>query len=246
MIDPTFTIIVFILIGIMAFLYASVGHGGASGYLAILAIFSFSPAVMKPSALILNVFVAIISFYQYYKSGYFKWKLFWPFALGSIPASYLGSTIPLSDTIYKKVLGVALLFAIIRLIFSIKESGELTKNPNPLISMSIGIFIGLLSGMIGIGGGIILSPVILLFHWGNMKETAAVSALFIFVNSMAGLAGLFGKPLTLTPEIYGWIAISIISGAAGAYFGTQKFNPVLLKRVLALVLCIAGVKLIFT
>lgn len=246
MTDFNLSILIFLLIGSMAFLYASVGHGGASGYLAILAIFSFSPAVMKPSALILNVFVSIISFYQYYKSGNFRWQLFWPFALGSIPASFIGASIPVSDVMYKKILGVALLIAIVRLVIHVKESSEPSKNPNPLISLAIGSGIGLVSGMIGIGGGIILSPVILLLHWANMKETAAVSALFIFVNSIAGLAGLLAKPLTLGPEIYGWIAIAVVSGAAGAYFGAQKFNPIHLKRVLALVLCIASVKLIFT
>jgi uncharacterized membrane protein YfcA len=230
----------------MAFLYSSVGHGGASGYLAILAIFSFSPAIMKPSALILNVCVSLLSFYYYQKSGVFKWHLFWPFALGSIPASYIGATVPLSDLMYKKILGLALLLAIFRMVWVVDNSKKQHTEPNVFISILIGGGIGLLSGMIGIGGGIILSPIILLFHWANMKETAAISALFIFVNSIAGLTGLFGKSVELSIEIYLWVGIAIISGTAGAYYGAQKFNSLFLRRILAFVLGIAAIKLIFT
>jgi uncharacterized membrane protein YfcA len=232
-----------VLLGIMAFLYASVGHGGASGYLAVLALFSVAPAVMKQSALLLNLGVSLMSFIAFYQQGYFKWRLFWPFALGSIPAAFLGARIPLSDSSYKQILGVCLLIAVLRMLVSLRES---SAKPLPLwAGLTAGSLIGLLSGMIGIGGGIILSPVLLLFRWANLKEAAAVSALFIFVNSIAGLAGLkTWIPLDNTSLIY-WLAASLIGGFLGARWGAGVASNSKVKWVLALVLIIASVKLWF-
>ncbi|WP_395784856.1 sulfite exporter TauE/SafE family protein [Aquirufa sp.] len=232
-----------VLLGIMAFLYASVGHGGASGYLAVLALFSVAPAVMKQSALLLNLGVSLMSFIAFYQQGYFKWRLFWPFALGSIPAAFLGARIPLSDSSYKQILGVCLLIAVLRMLVSLRES---SAKPLPLwAGLTAGSLIGLLSGMIGIGGGIILSPVLLLFRWANLKEAAAVSALFIFVNSIAGLAGLkTWIPLDDTSLIY-WLAASLIGGFLGARWGAGVASNSKVKWVLALVLIIASVKLWF-
>jgi uncharacterized membrane protein YfcA len=232
-----------VLLGAMAFLYASVGHGGASGYLAVLALFSVAPAVMKQSALLLNLGVSLMSFIAFYQQGYFKWRLFWPFALGSIPAAFLGARIPLSDSSYKQILGVCLLIAVLRMLVSLRES---SAKPLPLwAGLTAGSLIGLLSGMIGIGGGIILSPVLLLFRWANLKEAAAVSALFIFVNSIAGLAGLkTWIPLDNTSLIY-WLAASLIGGFLGARWGAGVASNSKVKWVLALVLIIASVKLWF-
>jgi uncharacterized membrane protein YfcA len=232
-----------VLLGTMAFLYASVGHGGASGYLAVLALFSVAPAVMKQSALLLNLGVSLMSFIAFYQQGYFKWRLFWPFALGSIPAAFLGARIPLSDSSYKQILGVFLLIAVLRMLVSLRES---SAKPLPLwAGLTAGSLIGLLSGMIGIGGGIILSPVLLLFRWANLKEAAAVSALFIFVNSIAGLAGLkTWIPLDNTSLIY-WLAASLIGGFLGARWGAGVASNSKVKWVLALVLIIASVKLWF-
>lgn len=232
-----------VLLGTMAFLYASVGHGGASGYLAVLALFSVAPAVMKQSALLLNLGVSLMSFIAFYQQGYFKWRLFWPFALGSIPAAFLGARIPLSDSSYKQILGVCLLIAVLRMLVSLRES---SAKPLPLwAGLTAGSLIGLLSGMIGIGGGIILSPVLLLFRWANLKEAAAVSALFIFVNSIAGLAGLkTWIPLDDTSLIY-WLAASLIGGFLGARWGAGVASNSKVKWVLALVLIIASVKLWF-
>jgi uncharacterized membrane protein YfcA len=232
-----------VLLGTMAFLYASVGHGGASGYLAVLALFSVAPAVMKQSALLLNLGVSLMSFIAFYQQGFFKWRLFWPFALGSIPAAFLGARIPLSDSSYKQILGVCLLIAVLRMLVSLRES---SAKPLPLwAGLTAGSLIGLLSGMIGIGGGIILSPVLLLFRWANLKEAAAVSALFIFVNSIAGLAGLTAWiPLDNTSLIY-WLAASLIGGFLGARWGAGVASNSKVKWVLALVLIIASVKLWF-
>lgn len=233
------------LLFIVAFLYASVGHGGASGYLALMALFNFNPSIMKSSSLVLNIFVSFISFYQYYRGGNFKWKLFWPFVIASIPASFIGAYITLDAVAYKKILGILLVFPILRLLGIIgKESNKDTKEPGLVLALIIGASIGLFSGMIGIGGGILLSPVILLMHWGNMKQTAAISALFIFVNSISGLFGLLSNGTTIDPQVYSWVLVAIAGGLAGAYLGRKKLSNKVLKGMLAIVLVIASIKLL--
>ena len=233
------------LIAIVAFLYASVGHGGASGYLALMVLFGTQPTLMKSSALMLNLFVSMTSFIQFYRSGYFRWKLFYPFAITSVPLSFIGARLPITDSLYKQLLAVALIIAIGRMLFQPSESEE--DKPASLIgSLLIGAVIGLLSGMLGIGGGIILSPVILLFRWAKMKETAAISALFIFVNSISGLLGLLSKGVNLNTQTIWWIAVAFVGGLFGAYFGSKRFNVPTLRYILAFVLIIACVKLYFT
>ena len=154
-------ILFYILLPLVAFLYAAVGHGGASGYLALMAFFSFATDFMRPTALLLNLAVSLIAFIQYYRQGHFDWKLFWPFALASVPAAFLGGMIVVEADVYKKVLGVLLLFSVIRLLdFRVRNTKE-NVHPQLLISLTIGAAIGFLSGLIGIGGGIILSPVML-------------------------------------------------------------------------------------
>lgn len=232
------------LLFIVAFLYSSVGHGGASGYLALMALFGLAPALMRSSALILNIFVSFVSFFQYYRGGYFKWKLFLPFAIASIPMSFFGAFITIDAMMYKKILGILLIFPILRLLGLIGKESDMEKEVNIGIALLIGASIGLLSGMIGIGGGIILSPLILIFHWANMKQTAAVSALFIFVNSIAGLIGLLSNGVHIDPVVYGWLLIAFWGGLLGAYYGRNKFSNTVLKRALAIVLVIASVKLL--
>lgn len=232
------------LLFIVAFLYASVGHGGASGYLALMALFSFNPAIMKSSSLVMNIFVSFIAFFQFYRGGHFKWKLLLPFIITSIPASFIGAYITLDELTYKKILGVLLIFPILRLLGIIGKESDTIKELNWLWALSIGAIIGLLSGMIGIGGGIILSPIILLLHWGNMKQTAAVSALFIFLNSIAGLVGLMLKGTAIDDNIYNWVLIAIAGGMAGAYIGRKFLSTKALKAILSLVLVIASIKLL--
>lgn len=235
----------YILLFIVAFLYASVGHGGASGYLALMALFSFTPDVMKPTALMLNLFVSLTSFIQYYRGGHFKLNLFLPFAAASIPMSFIGGSITLHDALYKQVLGVLLLIPVARFIFLQKENSKSLQQGNIIVALIIGALIGLLSGMIGIGGGIILSPVLLMLRWSDMKQTAAVSALFIFVNSLAGLAGQFSKGLHFTSDMYLYVVVAFIGGIAGAYIGAKKISNLYLQYLLAVVLFIASVKLLF-
>ena len=208
-----------------------------------MAFFSFAPDFMRPTALLLNLAVSLIAFIQYYRQGHFDWKLFWPFALASIPAAFIGGMLVVDADVYKKVLAVLLLFSVIRLVGFKTQEAKTESHPQVLIALVIGAVIGLLSGMIGIGGGIILSPVILLLHWADMKKTAAVSALFIFVNSLAGLAGLFTKGIQLESQMIWMLLIAFAGGAVGSYFGAGHFENKKLKWILALVLLIASVKL---
>ncbi len=231
------------LLAIMAFLYASVGHGGASGYLAVMALFAIAPPVMKQTALLLNLGVSLMSFAAFYRQGYFKWNLFWPFALGSIPAAFLGARIPLTDSTYKQILGACLFLAVIRMVISLKEGSRISLPA--VLGIFMGAVIGLLSGMIGIGGGIILSPILLLFRWASLKEAAAASALFIFVNSVAGLAGLkTWIPIDQSQMLY-WLIASLVGGFLGARWGAGIASNTKVKWILALVLVIASLKLWF-
>ncbi|MEA5256732.1 sulfite exporter TauE/SafE family protein [Arcicella aquatica] len=236
-----------LLLSIVAFLYSSVGHGGASGYLAVMAIVGVAPSLMKSSALIMNLAVSLFSFLGFYRAGHFKFKLFWPFAIASIPFAYLGGTMTLSDAIYKKILAVCILISIARLLYQFKQEETENKEVPLWAGLTSGGIIGLLSGMIGIGGGIVLSPLMLLMKWAKLKETAAVSALFIFVNSLSGLYGQITKGNMHIPENLQWaICATILGGLLGSYFGSQKFNLPTLRYLLALGLIIASAKLIFT
>jgi uncharacterized membrane protein YfcA len=234
----------YIILFIVAFLYASVGHGGASGYLALMAIYGLAPEVMKPTALLLNLFVSLTGFIQFYRGNYFKKQIFFPLALASIPMSFVGGMILVDENIYKRILGVLLLFPIVRLLFFRNTDVKDMRSPNLYISLALGGSIGLLSGMIGIGGGIILSPALLLLKWTDQKQTAAISALFIFVNSIAGLAGQYTKGIHFNTGMLWYVAIAFAGGLCGAYFGALKFNQNILKNMLAFVLCLAAYKLL--
>jgi len=234
------------LLFVVAFLYSSVGHGGASGYLALMAIFSVSPLIMKPTALLLNLFVSSVSFVQFYRGGHFRWKIFWPFALASIPLSFVGGTMAIESFIYKKILGVLLLIPVMRFFFFKNADPKDHKETNIALSLLIGGIIGLLSGMIGIGGGIILSPVLLLLKWTDQKQAAAISAAFIFVNSVAGLGGQLVKGFTFNNDMIAYVIVAFAGGLCGAYFGALKFPQTVLKNVLACVLALACYKLLFT
>ena len=233
------------ILPIVAFLYASVGHGGASGYLALMSLFSFSPETMKPTALLLNLFVSSIAFYFYYKEGYFNLKLFASFAATSIPFAFLGGTIEIDASIYKKTLAFLLLFAILKMLNIFKTETSAIKKVKIWQGIILGAIIGCFSGLIGIGGGIILTPIILLLHWGNMKEAAAVAALFIFVNSASGLSGQLISGTSIDSSSFVLVAIALIGAILGSYYGSRKINNEHLKRILAFVLVIACIKLVF-
>ena len=229
---------------VIAFLYSSVGHGGGTGYLALLALWGIAPLLIKPTALTLNVFVSAIAFYSYYKAGYFKWKLIFPFLISSIPCAYLGALTRVNPSTYKIILGIFLLISIGRMLLISNAITEKSIKMPFIPAVVIGALLGFFSGMIGIGGGIILSPIIILFHWANVKESAAASALFIFLNSLSGLSALVSGGFKFDQHLLIWITVGIIGGIAGSYIGSFRLKPNKLKFVLAAVLLLASIKLI--
>lgn len=240
------TFVFYLLMVVVAFLYASVGHGGASGYLALMALFSFAPETMRPTALLLNILVSLIAFVQYYRKQHFIWNLFWPFAVTSIPFAYLGGSMELDQFWYKKILAVLLIFPVLKLSGLWKSKQSEIVDANRWASMGIGAGIGLLSGMIGIGGGILLSPFILLLNWGNMKQSAAISAAFIFVNSISGFLGMMSAGVSMNQEMMYMLGAALTGGLAGAWLGAFKFDDRGLKYILSIVLLLAIIKLLFT
>ncbi len=210
-----------------------------------MAIFSMNPIIMRPSALTLNLFVAGIAFLSFYKGGYFRWKTLMPFIITSMPAAYLGASIEIDPSTYKIILGIFLLIAVLRILLVHNRKFDKTRQVSFLWALLIGAALGFFSGVIGIGGGIILTPLLLLFHWANVKEAAAASALFIFLNSGAGLLSLFQQGFSYDPVILLWIAGGIIGGYLGSHTGSFKFSTNALRYVLAGVLIVASAKLFF-
>ena len=229
----------------VAVMYSSVGHGGASGYLAVMAFLVVAPEVTRPTALTLNLCVASIAAFQFYRAGHFSWKLFWPFAVASIPFAFVGGMIKLPTNAYKIVLGVVLIVAAARLAWKFASDNAGFQRPNLLIALAVGAVIGLLSGLVGVGGGIFLTPVLLLMNWSETKTAAGVSAAFILVNSISGLAGNYAQVSILPSNVWLWIAAAVVGGLVGSTLGAKRFDSLMLRRVLAIVLVFAGVKLIF-
>ena len=234
------------LIFVVALLYSTVGHAGASGYLAAMALFSIAPAVMKPTALVLNILVAVIGTVRFYRAGFFSWPTFWPFVITSIPASFIGGALSLPVPIYKSVVGLVLLYSAVRLFFSAARAHDRDVSRVPLIAaLAIGAVIGLISGLTGVGGGIFLSPVLLLMHWATTKETSGVAVAFILVNSISGLLGHVSS-LALAPhEIIYLAPAAIIGGWIGTLLGTRVLPVAGIRRWLSIVLLLAGGKLLW-
>jgi uncharacterized membrane protein YfcA len=230
---------------IVALLYSSVGHAGASGYIAVMTLFSVAPAVIKPTALTLNILVSCIATWQFWRAGYFSWPLFWPFAILSIPLAFVGGYVNLPTHAFKILVGIVLLFSALRLMIR-PSSDEATSVPPRTVAISIGAGLGLLSGLTGTGGGIFLTPILLFMRWARTRTAAAVSALFILVNSAAGLLGNLTS--TKRPPTFAiLLAIAaILGGTIGSHLGSHRLQHIAIKRLLAVVLLIAGAKLIFT
>ena len=237
---PTLTLLV--LIFLVALVYASVGHGGASGYLATMSLLAYAPAAMASSALLLNLLVAGTACLTFWRAGHGSWQWLWPFLIGSVPGALLGGWLPVSSPTYGWLLAVALLIAAVRLCLPSIPRAEALARPRRFIAVCIGVGIGLISGMVGVGGGIFLSPLMMLLRWADPKQTAAASAGFIVVNSAAGLAGRFmaGRFLTGPPA---WLVVAAFAGGAvGSRLGASHFSGLWLRRLLAAVLVVASGK----
>jgi uncharacterized membrane protein YfcA len=266
--DSTDILLLSLLILLAAALYSSVGHGGASGYLAAMALFGLAPAVMRPTALCLNLLVSSLGALRFWRAGHFRWRAFWPFAVTSIPAAYVGGAITLPTTIYRQLVGLALLFAAVRLFLHARRlarpsdttahesatDGRRVKSVDeetgardaPLwLAMLLGVLIGLLSGLTGVGGGIFLSPLLILAGWADARQTAAVSAAFIFVNSAAGLLGNPAGVRSVSSALPYFALAALAGGLVGTEFGSRRLPPLWVRRLLAAVLVVAGFKLIF-
>jgi uncharacterized membrane protein YfcA len=229
----------------MAILYSSVGHGGASGYIAILALFSLAPAAFKPTALVLNIIVSGIATYYFSRAGHFSWRLFWPFAATSVPFSFVGGYLRLPTHVYQPLVGIVLLASAYRLFPRKDPEATEVRRPSITVALVVGAVLGFLSGLTGVGGGIFLSPLLLLFGWARVKEVSAVAALFILVNSISGLLGHVGSLQAMPPYVPILAVAALTGGIAGSFLGSARIPASGIVRALTVVLIIAGLKLLF-
>ncbi|MFN0085329.1 MAG: sulfite exporter TauE/SafE family protein [Blastocatellia bacterium] len=235
-------------IAVIAFLYSTVGHAGASGYIAVMTLFGLAASEIRPAALALNILVASMTAWQFWRARHFSWPLFWPFAVLSVPLAFRGGALNLPAHIFKILIGLVLLYSAARFIFTAAggPDAENARPPSRPVALAVGGGIGLLSGLTGTGGGIFLTPIMLFLHWAPTKAASAVSALFILVNSIAGLLGNISTTKQLPFVTLPVAAAAIAGGSVGSYLGSRSFSPFFIKRLLAAVLTIAGVKLLFT
>ncbi|MEO1956526.1 MAG: sulfite exporter TauE/SafE family protein [Methylophilaceae bacterium] len=235
------------IIFIAALLYSSVGHGGASGYIAVMALMSIAPESMRPAALTLNVLVSSIALYKFYKVKAFSWQLLLPIIVGSIPLAFLGGQITLPSHIYKPVIGVVLMIAAWQVYRSASfESLRIKQPPSKLSLVSMGAGLGLLSGLTGVGGGIFLSPILILMNWAGTKMISGIVAAFILVNSIAGLSGVLTQPYQLPSGLGFWALAAVAGGLIGAEYGSCRLGNPAIRKLLALVLVVAGIKMLLT
>ncbi len=235
----------------VAALYSSVGHAGASGYLAVMALASFAPAVMRPSALVMNIVVASIATVRFHRAGYFSWRTLWPFLVTSIPCAFVGGGLTLPSPVYKQIVGAILIAAAVKLGSDATRKAEVDGPPSgaaepPVVpALACGAGLGLIAGLTGTGGGIFLSPLLLLSRWADTRRTSGVSAAFILANSLAGLGGNLASVHALPDEIPWWCGAVAVGGLLGAELGAKRLATRWLRMLLAAVLVIAGAKLIF-
>jgi uncharacterized membrane protein YfcA len=230
---------------VVAFLYSTVGHAGASGYIAVMALAGLAPSVIKPTALMLNILVACLSSFQFWRAGHFSWRVFWPFALLGVPCAFVGGWLHLPIRAFHVLVGIVLALSAVRFAFPSPPEGE-PRPPTLAAALAVGAGLGLLSGLSGVGGGIFLTPLLILTRWARTKTASAVSAFFILVNSVAGLAGNFASTRSL-PAVAAPLAIAVvIGGLVGSHLGSRRFSVPVIKRLLAVVLMVAATKMLMS
>jgi len=235
------------LIFFVAAIYSSVGHGGASGYLAVLALFSLPVAQLSGTALVLNVMVSSLAFWSFYHNGQKLPAFAWVLVLASVPFSFLGGALKIADQSYKLLLAVALVLSAVRLAIAKRATAiEELNPPKPIVLAGVGSSIGLLSGIVGVGGGIFLSPIAIFLRWTTVKSAATLSALFILANSLSGIAGRAASHQLVVAPALGLIVAAFAGGLVGSHLGSKFFDGLVLRRFLSLVLLIAAFKLIMT
>lgn len=240
-------IILAALILVTALLYSSVGHAGASSYLAAMALMGVSPEAMRPAALTLNILVAMIATAKYYRVGAFSWRLFWPFALASTPFAYLGGSLTLPGHLYKPLVGAVLIYSAWRSFRSAHRPHEVASaRPRLPLLLLAGAALGFLAGLTGVGGGIFLSPLLLFFRLAEIRVISGIAAAFILVNSVAGLAGVITTSPGLPSALPYWAIAAVTGGWIGAEYGSRRLGYPAIRKLLALVLLIAGMKMIAT
>ena len=228
-------------------LYSSVGHGGASGYLAVMAMLSFAPESMRATAVLMNVAVASIAWFNYWRADYFRWQLFWPLALLAVPCAYLGGRYSLPPAVYERILGAALIFSALYLLKPAAPAHvdtDLRTIPTPL-ALGLGASLGVLAGLTGIGGGIFLSPVLIFARFATSKGAGAIAAGFIVLNSLAGLLAQAPQVVKLPSTTGYWVLSAVCGALIGSRFGAFYCSGIWIRRLLAVVLLIAAVKLVF-
>jgi uncharacterized protein len=231
----------------IAVLYSSVGHAGASGYIALMTLFGLAPAAIRPTALTLNILVASIATWHFVRAGHFQWRLFWPFVVLAVPAAFIGGAIVLPVKVFNMLLGVVLLTSAFHFARSAGSGADEPATPPPLAAALLaGAAIGLLAGLTGTGGAIFLTPLLLLMGWARAKQAAAVSAPFVLVNSASGMLGTLSTA-TPWPAYIPWLLLAAgVGGALGSRLGSRRFAAPMIKRFLAAVLVVAGTKLLLT
>ena len=228
---------------VVAMMYASVGHGGASGYLAVMALFSLAPEALKPTALLLNIVVAGVGAYLYLSAKQFSWQVFWPFVVTSIPASFMGGYFSLPPELYRPALGLVLFFAAWRLFVRKDTSDAEPQSPAIPLAMLVGAMLGFVSGLIGVGGGIFLSPLMILLSWARVREVSGIAALFILVNSVSGLLGHMSS-LQHVPEYAPLLAgVALLGGLIGALCGSRHLPVKAILKAMSIMLFMAAGKM---
>lgn len=244
--STTTTVLISVAVFIAAFLFAMAGHTGASAYLAIFGLLDMAPAQIKPTVLALNVVVGCVAVYKFSRAGHFSWRLTWPFILTSIPFSFLGGLITLPTPVYRLLVGVVLVYASLRMLFDVPAKKNTEPGfPSVWISLLLGAGIGFTGGLIGMGGGVLLSPILLLTNWAGPQLTAGTIAIFVLVNSISGLLGHWSASPDLPSQLPIWAGVALVGGWIGAEIGSRRLSATTIRRMLGVILLLAGGRMFF-